>query len=139
MIRRSLLVGLLAAAALSAARNAVPPVLVRNVGQASEEVRFLARGADLAAYFGPARVRLTAERTSVTILFEGGSPAARLEGVDPAEARTNFLMGNEADWHLDVPVYGGVRYRELYPGIDLVYRSDGQNLSAQFIVATGAD
>ena len=25
----------------------------------------------------------------------------------------------KASWHADVPVWGGVRYRDLYPGIDL--------------------
>ena len=33
----------------------------------------------------------------------------------------SYLIGNDPQqWHSDVPVWSGVRYRDLYPGIDLV-------------------
>jgi hypothetical protein len=84
-------------------------------------------------------VRLKADRTDLSITFEGAKPAVRLEGIEPTGARVNYLTGDYADWQLGLPVYGGVRYRELYPGIDLVYRTDGRQLRIQFLIAPGAD
>ena len=34
--------------------------------------------------------------------------------------RVSYCLGNEpAEWRTDVPVWAGVRYVELYPGLDL--------------------
>ncbi|MBI1987948.1 MAG: hypothetical protein HYS70_06350 [Nitrospinae bacterium] len=38
-----------------------------------------------------------------------------------------------------LPTYGQVRYRELWPGIDLVYRGQGGRLKYELIVKPGAD
>ncbi len=38
-----------------------------------------------------------------------------------------------------MPTYGAVAYRELYPGIDLVYRGTEGRLKSEFIVAPGSD
>lgn len=37
------------------------------------------------------------------------------------------------------PVLSAVRYRSLYPGIDLVYRGEGRNLKSEYRIAPGAD
>src|ERR1035437_1646027 len=36
-------------------------------------------------------------------------------------------------------LYGGVVYRSLYPGIDMIYGADGRNLKSEFVVAPRAD
>jgi hypothetical protein len=61
-----------------------------------------------------------------------------------AEARqpgpSNFFIGNDPNkWTTDVPSYGRVRYRDVYPGIDLVYYGNQRQLEYDFIVAPGAD
>ncbi|MGH7812463.1 MAG: hypothetical protein ACREQI_00470, partial [Candidatus Binataceae bacterium] len=52
----------------------------------------------------------------------GANPHARIEGVDPLRAKANYFIGNNPkNWHTDVPRYAKVRYRNIYPGIDLVF------------------
>ena len=35
--------------------------------------------------------------------------------------------------------FGRIRYRDLYPGIDLDYGGTGRRIKAEFLVAAGAD
>ena len=48
----------------------------------------------------------------------------RIEPLDPLTTTVSYFLGSDpAEWHADVPVYGGVRYAGLYPGVDLVIGS----------------
>ncbi|HUG36955.1 MAG TPA: hypothetical protein VML54_08405 [Candidatus Limnocylindrales bacterium] len=38
-----------------------------------------------------------------------------------------------------LPTYARVRYRSVYPGVDVVYRDGGGRLAHDFLVAPGAD
>ncbi|MBM3793332.1 MAG: hypothetical protein FJW31_04545 [Acidobacteria bacterium] len=53
----------------------------------------------------------------------------------------NYFVGNdESRWVRDVPTFGRVRYRDVYPGIDLVYYgTSAGRLEHDFVVAPGAD
>jgi hypothetical protein len=55
--------------------------------------------------------------------------------------KANYLIGNDSrNWHTNIPTYAEVRYRNIYPGIDLVYYGkQGGKLEYDFIVAPGAD
>lgn len=75
----------------------------------------------------------------LTLHLEGANPGIRPEGVDPLSAKVNFFTGDQpADWRRDLPTFAAVRYRGLYPGIDMVYRTAGR-LKSEFVVAPGAD
>ncbi|MGH7813120.1 MAG: hypothetical protein ACREQI_03860 [Candidatus Binataceae bacterium] len=50
----------------------------------------------------------------------GANRHARIEGVDRLRAKANYFIGNNPKhWHTDIPMYAKVRYRNIYPGIDL--------------------
>ena len=100
---------------------------------------YLVNTGGLTGWFSPAEVRIRTERATVAMRFEGANPSPRLEGLDPLPTRVNFLIGEERDWSLNRHAYGRIVYRDLYPGIDLVYASDGRNLKSEFVVAPGAD
>ena len=52
----------------------------------------------------------------------------------------NYFLGNDpAEWHTNIPTYAQVQYHDVYPGIDLVYYGDRQQLEYDFVVAAGAD
>src|SRR5688572_10547238 len=54
--------------------------------------------------------------------------------------KTNHLMGDDPEqWHTNIPTYAKVRYREVYPGVDLVYYGRGRQLEYDFMVAPAAD
>src|SRR5207249_3382021 len=42
-------------------------------------------------------------------------------------------------WHTNVPTYAKVRYKDVYPGIDLVYYGNQGQLEYDFVVEPGAD
>ena len=125
--------------AASSAGDAVPLVFIANRGQAPEAVRFMAKGSGLTAFFSPEEAWFRMEDGFVRVQFVGARPAVEVEGLEPQPGQANFLIGPQEEWRLGVPLYGGVIYRELYPGIDMVYGGRRQELKSEFIVAPGAD
>lgn len=122
---------------------------VVNAGQADPVVRFYVKGAGHTVFFTPAEVVFSAgrqaegERTDwsvVRLRFDGTNVNPRLEGVQPLAGTASFFLGNDpANWRTQVPTYGGVAYRELYPGIDLIYHGTEGQLKSEFVVAPGVD
>src|SRR5439155_646519 len=67
-------------------------------------------------------------------------PAPLVSGLEELPGRANYFIGNDpAQWRTNVPTYAKVHYREVYPGIDLVYYGNQRQLEYDFIVAPGAD
>jgi len=139
---RSLLIAWIAArAALAAspAGDSVPLFFIANHGQGPPEVHFMAQGSGLTAYFSPEAALFRLADTSVRVRFVGARASVQIEGVEPLEAKASFLAGAEENWRLDVPLYTAVRYRGLYPGVDMIYGGNGHDLKSEFVVAPGVD
>ena len=63
--------------------------------------------------------------TALRFTFPGANPAATLEPFGRVPTHVSYLIGNDPSrWQRDVPVWSGVRYRDLYPGVDLVIGGD---------------
>jgi len=79
---------------------------------------------------GVLRMKLAGARTSV-------QPA----GDNLLPGRINYYVGNDSrKWLTKVPNYGRVTYRDVYPGVDLVYYgSSQQQLEYDFVVKPGAN
>ncbi|MCB0206783.1 MAG: SBBP repeat-containing protein, partial [Anaerolineae bacterium] len=74
--------------------------------------------------------------TALKLTFPGSSPDVRIEPLDPLTTTVSYFISNDpAQWHPGVPVWGGVRYVDLYPGIDLELSAAGARLAARL----GAD
>ena len=74
------------------------------------------------------------------IRFVGANAAARLSGFDELPGKNNYFIGNDPKkWRVGIPTYARVKYRDVYPGIDLVFYGDRRQLEHDFIVAPGAD
>jgi len=72
--------------------------------------------------------------------FLGANPASRIEGLDEQPGRSHYLVGDDPSrWRRDVPHYAKVRYRDVYPGIDLIYYGSSQRLEYDLVVAPGSD
>ena len=64
----------------------------------------------------------------------------QLLGLDPQEARVNYLIGDDpGKWHTDIPTYKAALYREAYPGIDIKLYGTEQHLEYDILVQPGAD
>jgi hypothetical protein len=62
----------------------------------------------------------TARGVNVRLRFVGANSNPQIIPFDRLEARVSYFVGSDpASWRADVPVWGGVRYQDLYPGVDL--------------------
>src|SRR5882724_5773859 len=118
----------------------VPVFFFENRGQlASPDILYMAKGPDLTAYFGPNQVLLTMGSSTYRVSFPGANPAPALEASQPLGGRINFLLGQASQWKTNLPAYGSLTYRGIFPGIDMVYSTSGNRFKSDFIVAPGAD
>ncbi len=63
----------------------------------------------------------TCNASTCKLSFPGANPHPVLEPFDRLETHVSYFIGADPEkWRPDVPVWGGVRYRDLYPGVDLV-------------------
>jgi len=70
----------------------------------------------------------------------GANPKATAVGEEPLPGHSNYFIGSDKSrWRTGVPQYAKVRYRDVYPGIDLVYYGNQRQLEYDFVVAAGAD
>jgi len=70
---------------------------------------------------------------NLKLSFVGANPHPRLEPYARLETKVSYFIGADpAKWHPDVPVWGGVRYLDLYPGVDLVVGKDEKGLHPAF-------
>lgn len=151
---------------VSAERSAVnydglPVIFAANEGQTAGQVKFLSRGKGYAAFLtadgmvlslrpvsGPAQTATNAVSASAapaqstTLQFKliGAATNPIAIGENPLPGKINYFIGNDrTKWQTNVATYGRVRYRNVYPGIDLVYYGNQRQLEYDFAVSPGAD
>lgn len=128
-------------ASLSPERHDV--LFIENVGQFDEEARFLVYGGDRHIWLTERAIWVTVLEPSplnLRLSFVDANPRTRLQPFDRLETSVSYFIGNDpARWHSQVPVWGGVRYEELYRGIDLEISSSGGSLTWQLLARPGAD
>ncbi|MBZ5618187.1 MAG: SBBP repeat-containing protein [Acidobacteriia bacterium] len=74
---------------------------------------------------------------AVHMSVAGASPKSSLEALDLMPGRANYLLGSDVRACYDL--YGRVRWRGVYSGIDLVFRGDQEHLEYDFEVGSGRD
>ena len=90
----------------------------------------------------PTQARVTPGDTESVLRMQlvGANAAAHAEGREELPGKVHYFRGNDPGrWWTGISTYGKVQYRNLYPGIDLVYYGNQQHLEYDFIVAPGAD
>jgi hypothetical protein len=107
-----------------------------NQGQADPAVQFLAHTPSGYVYFANDKMALRDVRMDLI----GTNKHAKLELEEPTGGISSYLIGrNEKDWHTAIPQYGRVRYKNVYPGIDLVYYARGRDIEYDFVLKPGAE
>ncbi len=69
-----------------------------------------------------------------------GAAAQRPEGYNSAKARMNWMVGNDrTQWRTGVPTWTKIRQRSIYPGVDLFYYGNQEQLEYDIVLAPNAD
>jgi beta-propeller repeat-containing protein len=154
---------------VSAAYNSLPLYFEANRGQTDPQVKFVSRGRGYTLFLTrraeavlvlrksePKRDALRpAALSSVAIAPEsepvgqaavvqmklvGANAKPQEEALGELPGKANYFIGNDPNkWRTNVPLYAKVRYREVYPGVDLVCYGNQRQLEHDFIVAPGGD
>jgi hypothetical protein len=122
----------------------LPLSFVPNAGQTDPSVRYYAQASGRAFYFTPDRAVFSfSERNrsvALDLRFMGRSPKARLQALHRGSGEVSYMPGSDPQrWHTGLPTYKEIVYRELWPGIDMVFRGEGGKLEYEFLVRPGAN
>jgi len=118
----------------------IPLTFIANRGQVHPSVRYSAKGPGLTAYFTPEEVVIDLHGSTIRMRYLGANLSPSVDGLEIQQGHANFLIGNDpSQWRTDVPLYGRVVYKDLYPGVDMVYSARQRLLKSEFVVASGAD
>jgi hypothetical protein len=141
----------------------LPVAFEANHGQAAAPFRFIANGRGCSFLLAPDEAVIALARTeagrsfaaehrgnpdpsatttvrTVGLRLAGANPRAPGAGFDALPGRVNYFLGSDpAAWQAGVPMFAKVHFREVYPGVDVVYYGHDRQLEFDFIVAPGAD
>lgn len=133
---------------IQAAFARLPMSFEPNLGQSSSDVKFLARGSGYGLYLTPNAALLSLPRrtssglaqSAIEMKFEGASTAPEINGAELLPGRSNYFIGNNSSrWLRNIPQFGRVQYREIYPGINLAFYGKQNRLEYDFSVLPGKD
>lgn len=134
-----------------------------NRGQTDAGVKFLARGPGYTVFLtsteavlalqkphlssavarppAAAANAVASERAGVVrARLLGANPKPRVVGSEERAGRANYYIGKDpAAWRANIPTYARVHYRDVYPGVDLIYYGHQGQLEYDFVVAPRAD
>jgi Beta-propeller repeat len=121
-----------------------------NCGQSYPQVKFISRGAGYTLFLGATEVLLglqsehaTCPNPETAILrmkLVGGNSNPQSMGLGELPGKCNYFIGNNPKlWSTDVPTYLRVKYKDVYPGVNMIYRGHQRQLEFDFIVAPGVD
>ena len=146
-----------ARARMQAAYGRLPLGFESNQGQADPSIRFLSRSPGAGLFFKNNEVVLqtqvlrspvappssnntdAGEQTRIHLQWLGANPNAVVVGEDPMARKSHYLAGDSSSWRINVPNYSRLRYKAVYPGIDLVFYGNPEFLVYVFVLATGAN
>lgn len=117
-----------------------------NRGQAPATVRFIGRGAGYTVTLSPRGAALASSGGSSAVSapthphLVDANPHAAFVGLSRLPGTVNYLRGEHpSGWQFNLPTYGQVIEREVYPGIDLLYHSSAAHLEYEWLIHPGAD
>ena len=126
-----------------------------NLDPADARAKFVSRGSGYSLFLGSggAILSLTSRDSSksaarkgavraevLQMKVAGANPNASVEATDPLPGKSNYLIGNDpAKWRRGVPQFARVQYKNIYPGINLVFYGNQGTLEYDFQLAPGSD
>ncbi len=154
--------------AREASYGALPLLFIPNQGQYDPRVAFAVQGRDKSIFFTnegltfvlsesadsppagkPRALRdlvphepgppMPQQRWTIKLDFVDANPEARPESLEQAGTVISYFKGRPEEWRTGLQASGKIIYRDLWPGIDLIYSGTVHRLKYDFIVHPGAD
>ena len=121
----------------------LPLSFIENRGQSPEDVRFMVRIEGPTVFFTPSEVVFSLSQgnnsSAVHMAFENSNPG-QIIGEEQLPGQANFFIGNDStQWISDIPTFGSIRYKEIYPGVDLIFKGREGYLKHELDLDPGAD
>jgi hypothetical protein len=119
-----------------------------NQGQSDSATKFVAHGRGYGLYLRPSEAILTlpegsqnhSRQAAVEMQLTGANQRPEMAGADRLAGHSNYFIGNDSSrWLRNIPQFGRVQYREVYPGIDLAFYGNQNQLEYDFEVSPGSD
>ena len=89
---------------------------------------------------GPKLAEEPLHAAAIRLSFVGANAHPIIEPFDRLETVVSYFLGSDAEkWRPNVPVWGGVRYIDLYPGIDLELTGEDGLMVPRLEARPGAD
>ena len=147
----------------------LPLSFVENKGQMDKSARFVIRGPRASAFFRndgvtfdlweaskvkPLDKRDMLQKMKLEIpskpekrkhavfklTFKGADPKCRVKGIDTLPGKVNYLIGKDkSKWRTNISTYKGMIYKNIWQGIDVIYRGDRSQLKYDIRVNPDAD
>ena len=122
--------------------NHLPLFFVENRGQVDGRVSYYLLGKDKTIFFTPQGAHFVlhqdTRRWAVQLDFLNAQSIAPT-GLNRSDASFSHFRGQRHEWKNNLSAYKGLRYADLWPGIDLNYVGEGGHLKYTFQVSPGAD
>lgn len=127
--------------------NKMPLYFIENKGQTDPRVAFFVQGRDKTVSFTPQGITFALTnsqpgnnpgRWTLKLDFLGANPQVKIVGQEQAEAVFSYFKGSPNEWK-NGKTYKSIVYENLWPGIDLVYSGNINQMKYEFIVRPGAD
>ena len=136
-----------APAARRLAYSGIPLHFEPNRGQAAKDVRYVGRAAgykvglepQTISFTVPARATRSGSQDVVVDMSLVGSRAnAEIAAFGELKGKSDYFRSSDPrSWITNLPTFGGVRYRKVYPHTDLIFHGDANRLEYDFNVAPG--
>jgi hypothetical protein len=126
--------------ALGKAYGQIPLSFEANQGQTDPQVNFLARGSGYVLFLTPTQAVLSLQKDVVRMQLLGANASPNVAVLDRQATTSSYFVGDDPrQWRTNVANYGKVEYLGVYPGVDLVYYGNQQQLEYDFVVGPGAN
>jgi hypothetical protein len=125
----------------------IPLQFIPNEGQVSGPVDFYVQGQDKTIYFATGGLTFVLsgsrksahERWVVKLDFVEANSDVRPVSLEESGTAISYFKGKPEDWKKGLPASSRIVYRDLWPGIDLVYYGTVDRLKYELIVHPGAN
>jgi hypothetical protein len=126
---------------VAAGYGLLPLAFEANQGQTDAQVKYLARGAGYTLFLTADGAVLSLASDSVLRMrMAGSNPNSHAAADDRLPGVSNYFIGNDPHrWRTNVAQYARVEYQDVYPGVNLAFHGDRQQLQFDFVLAGGAD